>query len=168
MIWGYIHIYIYVSYFWRKCLCYSVVSFFIHALSAALASVVLRKPAVSMSVNRSCSYSSTVHSAAALLVWHDGGFLFKQWLFPTCTGPCWSANLGPHVGHVCLLCQMCNPLGTCTATFHTYLTKNFYKIAWLLATWDKARIQGGAQSIRSDSTNLPSASPAGFLLLLSV
>lgn len=103
-----------------------------------------------------------------MLVWHDEGFLLKQWLFPTCTGPCWSADLGLHVGHVCLLCQMCNPLGTCTAAFHTYVTKIFYKIAWLLATWDKAKIQGGAQSKRSDSTNLLSASPAGSLLLLSV
>lgn len=48
------------------------------------------------------------------------------------------------------------------------LKKDFYKIAWLLATWDKAKIQGGAQSKRSDSTNLPSASPAASLLLLSV
>lgn len=29
---------------------------------------------------------------------------------------------GASVGHVCLLCQMCNPLGIYTASFHTYLT----------------------------------------------
>lgn len=89
---------------------------------------------------KTCS-AINIHSAAAMLVWHiDGGFLLRQWSFPTCAGPCCSANLGPHVAHVCLFRQMCNPLGACTATFHTYLTEDFYKVAWLLATWDKAKI----------------------------
>ena len=31
--------------------------------------------------------------------------------------PCWPANSWPQVGHVFLLCQVCNPLGACTEHF---------------------------------------------------
>lgn len=91
------YIYIYIKYFWRKYLCYSVVSFFIHVLSAALATVALREPVLSpyfcQQVLQLLIKSSLF--AGAVLAGHSGGFLLKWWLFPTCTCPCCSADLGP-------------------------------------------------------------------------
>lgn len=95
---------------------------------------------------------------------------FSQW------GACF-----PPVQASVLACRFTAPRGSCLSimpdvwsirklhqTLHTYLTEDFLKIMWLLATWDKAKIWGGAQSERSDSMGLYSTSSAASLLLLSV